>query len=232
MAEPKRVLIVDDDPDLVQMIELHLARAGFATRAAATVADALPLARTFQPHLVLLDLRLPDGSGKDVCRSLKSEALTRRIAIIMVTALAAEVDRVVGFELGADDYVTKPFSARELVLRIHAVLRRSSTAPAPRNLNAFGRVTLDPVAQRVYVDGAEVPLTPLEFRILSLLVHRRERMQSRQSLVVTVWGQARGEYGRRVDTHVARLRRKLGPARDYIRTDRGVGYGFFVVEEG
>ena len=232
MAEPKRILLVDDDPDLVQILGLHLDRAGFATRTAATAAQALSQARTFQPHLVLLDLRLPDGSGKDVCRALKADALTRRVAVIMVTALAAEVDRVVGFELGADDYVTKPFSARELVLRIHAVLRRSSTTPASPSLRAFGRITLNPVAQRVYVDGAEVPLTSLEYRILSQLVTRGERMQSRQSLVVTIWGQARGEYGRRVDTHVARLRRKLGPARDYIRTDRGVGYGFFVVEEG
>ncbi len=232
MAPPKRVLIVEDDPDLLQILGLHLDRAGFATRAASTVADALQLARTFQPHLVLLDLRLPDGSGKDVCRSLKTDALTRRVAVIMVSALDAEVDRIVGFELGADDYVTKPFSFRELVLRIHAVLRRSPVSLATQDLKAYGRVTLNVVAQRVYVDGSEVPLTSLEYRILSQLVTRRERMQSRQSLVVTIWGQARGDYGRRVDTHVARLRRKLGPARDYIRTDRGVGYGFFIVEEG
>ncbi len=226
------MLIVEDDPDLSQILGLHLDRAGFATRAAATAAEALALARTFQPHLVLLDLRLPDGSGKDVCRALKTDALTRRAAVVMVTALDAEVDRVVGFELGADDYVTKPFSFRELVLRVHAVLRRSSASPAPLDLKAYGRVTINLVAQRVYVDAVEVPLTSLEYRILSQLVTRRERMQSRQSLVVTIWGQARGEYGRRVDTHVARLRRKLGPARDYIRTDRGVGYGFFVIEEG
>ena len=190
--------------------------------------DALTAVNDQRPDLVLLDLMLPDVSGIEVCRRLKGEAATRDLPIVMVTAKGDEVDRVVGFELGADDYVVKPYSLRELLLRIDAVLRRMvpAQAGAGRGPLVFGKLRLDRDAHRVWVDDQEVTLTALELRLLSTLLERRGRVQSRPALLDDVWGMSGEVTTRTVDTHVKRLREKLGEAGPYIETVRGVGYRF------
>ncbi|HET9931876.1 MAG TPA: winged helix-turn-helix domain-containing protein, partial [Polyangiaceae bacterium] len=186
----------------------------------------LALAREQRPDLVLLDLMLPDVSGTEVCRAIKDDPSTRAMPVVVLTARNSEIDRVVGFELGADDYVTKPFSIRELLLRIRAVLRRSESRPVEANLVDFGTLRVDRDAHRVWVDGGEVELTLLEFKLLVTLYDRRNRVQSRGSLLDHVWGMDTKISTRTVDAHVKRLREKLGSARDYIETVRGVGYRF------
>jgi two-component system phosphate regulon response regulator PhoB len=183
------------------------------------------------PDLVLLDLMLPDISGLEVCRALKGTERTREVPVVMVTARGEEIDRVVGFELGADDYVVKPFSIRELLLRLRAVLRRGALPPedpsaVPAQVH-FGGLTIDAGAHRIWVDGAEVALTPLEFKLLCTLYDRRNRVQSRGVLLDDVWGASQENMTRTIDTHVKRLREKLGAVVGaYIETVRGVGYRF------
>jgi two-component system phosphate regulon response regulator PhoB len=222
------ILIVEDERDLLSTIEYNLQREGFDTRTAATGEDALKLAeREPRPELVLLDVMLPDISGTEVCRRLKQSDSLRRIPVVMVTARGEEIDRVVGFEVGADDYVVKPFSVRELVLRVKAVLRRASRAEdVSADDTTFGRLRIDPAAHRVFVDGAEVVLTALEFRLLSTFLARRGRVQSRDVLLADVWGIEADITTRTVDTHVKRLREKLGVCGAYVETLRGVGYRF------
>ena len=224
------VLIIEDEPDLVRVLEYNLQSAGFETRSVSRAGEALRVAQAVEPDVILLDLMLPDGSGSDVCRALKSGAATKHIPVIMVTARGEEIDRVVGFELGADDYVVKPVSVRELILRIRAILRRTDTDhPAPGaepDVVAFGRLRVDRTAHRVHVDDAEVVLTALEFRLLTTLIERRNRVQSRDTLLSDVWGLQLHVETRTVDTHIKRLREKLGVAGDYIHTVRGVGYRF------
>jgi two-component system phosphate regulon response regulator PhoB len=221
------VLIVDDEPDIVATVAFNLEREGFRTVSAGRGADALILARSEpRPDLVVLDLMLPDVSGIEVCRRLKQEERTRRIPVLMLTAKADAVDRVVGFELGADDYVVKPFSVRELVLRIKAILRRGEPAESSAGPLRHGRLVLDIEAHRVWVDDTEVHLTALEFRLLGTLVQRRGRVQTREALLDEVWDMSGDITTRTVDTHVRRLRKKLGAASDYIETLRGVGYRF------
>jgi two-component system phosphate regulon response regulator PhoB len=169
---------------------------------------------------------LPDVSGTEICRAIKDDPSTRTTPVVMLTARAEEIDRVVGFEIGADDYVTKPFSVRELVLRIRAVLRRSETRVAEANLVDFGTLRIDRDAHRVWVDFEEVELTALEFKLLVTLYDRRNRVQSRGALLDHVWGIDTKISTRTVDAHVKRLREKIGSARDYIETVRGVGYRF------
>ncbi len=223
-------MIVEDEPDLVRVLEYNLQNAGFETRAVGRAGEALRVAVAETPDVILLDLMLPDGSGTDVCRALKSGDTTRHIPVIMVTARGEEIDRVVGFELGADDYVVKPFSVRELILRIRAILRRSDNEPAgageAADVVTFGRLRVDRTAHRVYVDDEEVVLTALEFRLLTTLIERRNRVQSRDLLLSDVWGLQLHVETRTVDTHIKRLREKLGAAGDYIHTARGVGYRF------
>jgi two-component system phosphate regulon response regulator PhoB len=223
-------MIIEDEPDLVRVLEYNLQNAGFETRSVGRAGEALRVAQAETPDVILLDLMLPDGSGTDVCRALKSGAATKHIPVIMVTARGEEIDRVVGFELGADDYVVKPFSVRELILRIRAILRRSdSEAPAAGDASdvvSFGRLRVDRTAHRVYVDDEEVVLTALEFRLLTTLIERRNRVQSRDTLLSDVWGLQLHVETRTVDTHIKRLREKLGAAGDYIHTVRGVGYRF------
>ncbi len=225
-----RVLIIEDEPDLVRLLEYNLQNAGFETRAVGRAGEALKAVAAENPDIVLLDLMLPDGPGSDVCRALKSGAATKHIPVIMVTARGEEIDRVVGFELGADDYVVKPYSVRELILRIRAILRRNEgegTMPTgPIDVVTFGRLRVDRTAHRVYVDDAEVVLTALEFRLLTTLIERRNRVQSRDTLLSDVWGLQLHVETRTVDTHIKRLREKLGAAGDYIHTVRGVGYRF------
>lgn len=222
------ILVVEDEPDLARTLEYNLRREGHETRHAATGAAALELALGSEsptPDLVLLDLMLPDIPGTEICRKLRSEPRTQSVAIIMLTAKDQEIDRVVGFELGADDYVAKPYSTRELMLRVQAVLRRHGGATSsPPEETSFGALRIDTDGYRVWVDGKETTLTALEFRLLVLLVERRGRVQTREGLLSDVWGIDADVTTRTVDTHVKRLRQKLGAAGAYIETLRGVGY--------
>jgi two-component system phosphate regulon response regulator PhoB len=218
------VLLVDDERDLLSLLDFNFRSAGFDTLLAANGEDALRLAAQRVPDLVLLDLMLPDVSGTEVCRRLKADARTRDVPVIMLTARGDEIDRIVGFEVGADDYVTKPFSAREVVLRARAILRRAAGRPAERPVSEVGPIRVDAEAHRVYVDGAEVALTPLEFKLLRLLMTRLGRVQPRERLLEDVWEMSTEVETRTVDTHMKRLREKLGIARDLIETVRGVGY--------
>jgi two-component system, OmpR family, phosphate regulon response regulator PhoB len=218
------VLIVDDERDLAELIDFNLQAAGFSTRVAATGEAALAAASEQTPQLVLLDLMLPDISGTEVCRQLRTNVLTRDVLIVMLTAKGEEADRVRGFEVGADDYVTKPFSVRELVLRIKAVLRRAVPAQEGTAPLALGPLKLDVGTHRFYVEGKEVLLTALEFRLLEYMMTRLGRVQTREQLLEEVWGLSSSLETRTIDTHVMRLRDKLGAARSYLETVRGVGY--------
>ena len=212
------------------MLAYNLRDAGHDVLLASEGRKGLTLASEQVPDLVLLDLMLPDMSGLEVCRTLKGDARTREVPVIMVTARGEEIDRVVGFELGADDYVVKPFSVRELLLRLRAVLRRGALPVEEQGMAStqirFGRLGIDVGAHRVWVDAAEVPLTPLEFKLLCTLYERRNRVQSRGVLLDDVWGASQENMTRTIDTHVKRLREKLGPVGEYVETVRGVGYRF------
>ena len=221
------VLVVEDEPDIRNLIVLHLSREGFRCRTAKSGPEALREARAATPDLVILDLMLPDLDGLEVCRRLRSDAATATIPIIMLTAKADEVDRVVGLEMGADDYVVKPFSPKELIARIRAVLRRARPAAEARVLRA-GAVTIDPMRHQVDVAGTAVALTPKEFDLLRALVEAAGRVLSREQLLERVWGYTRGGdiESRTVDVHVRRLRAKLGDTGRRIATLKGVGYRF------
>jgi two-component system phosphate regulon response regulator PhoB len=228
-ASELSVLIVDDEQDLRDLVDFNLRQAGYRTRQAAGGASALASCRSERPDIIVLDLNLPDVSGLDVCRTLRAQPGTSDVPIVMLTARGGEIDRVVGFEAGADDYVSKPFSVRELVLRVDAVRRRlgraHTPAPASSRLKA-GPVELDIDGFLAYVDGKEVPLTLLEFRLLKFLVEGSGRVRTREALLDQVWGYSSEVETRTVDTHVKRLRDKLGAAGDAIETVRGVGYRF------
>jgi two-component system phosphate regulon response regulator PhoB len=221
-----KVLIVEDEADLQEVLRFNLQSAGYQALVAGTGSDALRLAKRHRPDLVLLDLMLPDILGTEVCRVLKQDEETQGIPVIMLTAKAEERNRVEGLELGADDYVTKPFSVRELLLRVNAILRRTHQDTHTGGQIEFGRLKIDPEAHRAWVEGAQVELSALEFRLLMNLYERRDRVQSRSRLLDDVWGVTADVTTRTVDTHVKRLREKLGAARDYIETVRGVGYRF------
>jgi two-component system phosphate regulon response regulator PhoB len=221
-----RILVVDDEADIRSVLDYNLRAAGHDVLVAERAHEGVRLVREQRPDLVLLDLMLPDMSGTEVCRAIKDDAGTRAIPVIMLTARGEEIDRVVGFELGADDYVTKPFSIRELMLRIRAVLRRQDPKPKLPALVEFGSLRIDRDAHRVWVEEVEVELTALEFKLLITLYERRNRVQSRVSLLDQLWGMDTKISARTVDAHVKRLREKLGSARDYVETVRGVGYRF------
>lgn len=221
------ILIVEDERDLLDTLDYNLQREGYRTRCAATGAEAMTLANERPlPDLVVLDLMLPDMSGTEVCRSLRSSDVTRNVPVLMLTAKGEEIDRVVGFEVGADDYVCKPFSVRELSLRIRAILRRSQSTDVETEQMEFGRLRVDASAHRCWVDDEEVQLTALEFKLLTTLMRRRGRVQTREVLLTDVWGFSAEVTTRTVDTHVKRLRQKIGDAGRYIETLRGVGYRF------
>jgi phosphate regulon transcriptional regulator PhoB len=219
------VLVVEDEPDIRDLIVHHLVREGFRCRTATTGAEALQRVRTATPDLVVLDLMLPEMDGFEVCRRLRSAAATAAIPIIMLTAKADEIDRVVGLEMGADDYVGKPFSPKELVARVRAVLRRTRPGEATRSI-AVGGVSLDAARHLVTVDGRPVELTPKEFDLLHALLESGGRVLSREHLLNRVWGYARADEieSRTVDVHIRRLRAKLGAEERRIATIKGVGY--------
>ncbi len=220
-----RILVIEDEEDLREVLDYNLRQEGHEGRRAAGGRSGLEAARRWRPDLVLLDLMLPDLSGTEVLKALRRDGT--QVPVIMVTARGEEVDRVVGFELGADDYVVKPFSVRELLLRVQAVLRRGrEDATAENPPIVFGCLRVDRDAHRVTVEGREVELTALEFKLLTTLYDRRNRVQSRSRLLDEVWGIQADVTTRTVDTHVKRLREKLGPAAAYIETVRGVGYRF------
>ncbi len=223
----KVILIVDDEQDLVATLEFNLQREGYTVASAFNGTDALARAEQDpKPDLILLDLMLPDLMGTEVCRRLRSNPATKDTPIIMLTARGEEIDRVVGFEVGADDYVTKPFSVREVVLRVSAILRRTDPPEDAAREISFGVLRIDRGGHRVWVENEEVQLTALEFRLLDTFVARKGRVQSRDVLLSDVWGIAAVSTTRTVDTHVKRLREKLGVAGQYIETTRGVGYRF------
>jgi len=221
-----RILVIEDERDLQQVLAYNLRQAGHDVATASGGQEGLRLAREEPPDLVLLDLMLPDLPGTEVCRTLKREPATQGAAVVMVTAKGEEIDRVVGFELGADDYVVKPFSVRELLLRVQAILRRSWSEQPVAPTFEFGCLRVDREAHRVWVHDKEVELTALEFKLLTTLHDRRNRVQTRGALLSDVWGIDADITTRTVDTHVKRLREKLGEAGEYIETVRGVGYRF------
>ena len=222
-----KILVIEDEPDIRRNLEYNLSREGFSVSAAASISEASTLLASTDFNLILLDLMLPDGSGLDLCKSIKSNSDTESIPIIILTAKDDEVDKVVGFELGADDYVTKPFSVRELILRVKAVLKRGSKKKEiVEVVRQFGDLKIDVDSHEVHVDDAKINLTALEFRLLRQLVDTRGRVQSRDQLLSEVWGYSAEVTTRTVDTHVKRLREKLGPMGKYVQTIRGVGYKF------
>ncbi len=229
MAET--VLIVEDEPDILQVLKYNLEAHGYRVVTATDGSSALSQAHTHTPSIIILDLLLPAVSGLEVCRRLKGKEDTAKIPILMLTAKAEEEDRIVGLELGADDYVTKPFSPREVVLRVEAILRRIRQPEQAEKL-VFPGLEVDHSAGLVKVEGQTVYLTVTEYRLLSFMASRPGRLLSRDSLLNEVWGYDDEVTSRTVDTHVKRLRQKLGRAADFIETVRGMGYRFNPVQDG
>lgn len=221
----ERVLVVDDEPDIVALVAYHLAKAGYRVSTAGSGPDALGAAQREHPSLVVLDLMLPGMSGFDVLEQMRADPGTREIAVLMLTARKDEPDRIRGLSLGADDYLTKPFSPPELVLRVGAILRRIGAARQQTgDVLSAGSLQIDKAAHRVSVAGSDVELTPTEFKLLLMLAERRGRVQARGHLLETVWEAAPDIQTRTVDMHVQRLRTKLGDAGPLIETVRGFGY--------
>src|SRR5713101_4636512 len=222
----EQILVVDDEPEAIELVEFNLKQAGFSVVSAADGAKALKKARAVRPSLIVLDLMLPEVDGLEVCKVLRRDPATAAIPILMLTAKAAEIDRVLGLELGADDYLTKPFSPRELVLRVKNILQRGRGEAENLETLKFKDLVIDVPRHLVSWRGKQIDLTATEFKLLILLAQRRGRVQSRDQLLRDVW-----EYNslidtRTVDTHMRRLREKLGPAAKYLDTVHGVGYRF------
>jgi two-component system phosphate regulon response regulator PhoB len=223
---PNRILIIEDEKDIVDLLIYHFEQAGFSASIALDGPIGLEKAKKERPDLVILDLMLPGMDGKDVCRALKSDPLTRSIPILMLTAKSEEMDRVIGFELGAEDYVTKPFSPRELILRVKAILRRRETPSPEEKVIQIEDLLIDMDRHQVFLKNRPLYLTSTEFKLLVELVSNRGRVQTRQRLLDKIWGYTYEGYARTVDTHIRRLREKLGEKGDWIETLRGVGYRF------
>ena len=219
-----RILVVDDEPDIVALVVYHLAKSGYRVSSASTGPDALAVARRERPALVVLDLMLPGMSGFDVLREIRADAGTKDVAVLMLTARKEEPDRIKGLSLGADDYLTKPFSPQEMVLRVQAILRRVSSGGPAADILQVGPIVIDRAALTVAVGGRLLDLTATEFKLLLTLAERRGRVQARAHLLETVWEAAPDIQTRTVDMHVQRLRSKLGTAGDLIETVRGFGY--------
>ncbi|MBX3132497.1 MAG: response regulator transcription factor [Gemmatimonadaceae bacterium] len=223
-AGGERILVVDDEPDIVALVGYHLMKAKYKVSQAATGPEAVEVAKRERPALIVLDLMLPGMSGFDVLAKLREDPATAKTAVLMLTARKDEPDRIRGLELGADDYLTKPFSPQELVLRVGAILRRVAGGGESADLLQIGPIRIDRSAHRVSVNDHEVELTPTEYKLLLTLAERRGRVQSRSHLLETVWDAAPDIQTRTVDMHIQRLRTKLHPAGDLIETKRGFGY--------
>lgn len=222
----QKILVVDDEPDAVELIEFNLKAAGYDVVRANDGEEALKKARMTLPDLIILDLMLPEVDGMEVCKLLRRDQKTSAIPVVMVTAKAAEIDRVLGLELGADDYVTKPFSPRELVLRVKRLLRTGEKTEQKSDRIEWKELIIDVPRHQVTVKGKSVDLTATEFKLLTVLAQRKGRVQSREQLLHDVWEYDNLIDTRTVDTHMRRLREKLGTAAKYLDTVRGVGYRF------
>lgn len=222
-----QILVVDDEPDILSVLVYHLSREGYQVTTAVNGPAALKAAAADRPDLIILDLMLPGMHGYEVLAKLRSDERLGSIPVILLTALVEEEERVKGFEVGADDYIAKPFSARELGLRVEAVLRRSKADPVSVNRRlSVGPIAIEREAHRVFVNDEEIELTPLEYRLLETLIERRGRVQNRRQLLQAVWDTNAAIETRTVDMHVGRLRMKLGVAASLVETVRGVGYRF------
>ena len=223
----QKILIIEDEPDIRKTLEYNISREGYKVVSASSLSEGKEQINSSDFSLILLDLMLPDGSGLNLCREIKSDKDKSPTPIIILTAKDDEVDKVVGFELGADDYVTKPFSVRELILRIKAILKRGESKKETLEVQRqFGELTMDIDSHEAFVNNEQIILTALEFRLLRQLVDRRGRVQSRDQLLSDVWGYSAEVNTRTVDTHIKRLREKLGTMGKYVQTIRGVGYKF------
>jgi len=223
----QKILLIEDEPDIRKTLEYNISREGYDVVSAPSLSEGRNHLNSESFSLILLDLMLPDGSGLDLCREIKSDKEKVATPIIILTAKDDEVDKVVGFELGADDYVTKPFSVRELILRIKAVLKRGERKQENLEVQRqFGELLIDVDSHEVFVNEQSITLTALEFKLLRQLVDRRGRVQSRDQLLSDVWGYSADVTTRTVDTHIKRLREKLGSMGKYVQTIRGVGYKF------
>ena len=226
-----KVLVIEDEPDIRKTLEYNLSREGYKVEGCGSIEEANTFLENPSYSIIILDLMLPDGSGLDLCRQIKSNSTIQEIPILILTAKDDEVDKVVGFELGADDYVTKPFSVRELILRVKAILKRntktSNLSNQTHEINRnFGSLKMNVESHEVSINDEEIILTALEFKLLRQLVERRGRVQTRDQLLEDVWGYSSNITTRTVDTHIKRLREKLGSMGKYVQTIRGVGYKF------
>ena len=222
----KRVLVIEDEPDLRSTLEFNLKSENYKVTTASDGGSALAEISKNIPDLILLDLMLPDMSGLEICKKIRGESFSDKVSIIMLTAKGEEVDRVVGFELGADDYVVKPFSVRELMLRVSSILKRSKEKASNDEKIVIGDIEINLASHRVFISGIEVELTAKEFELLKYLTKRNGRIQTRESLLEHVWGYNNSVTTRTVDTHIKRLRSKIGEVGTRIETVRGVGYRF------
>ena len=220
----KKVLIAEDEEDVLNLVATNLKNAGYQVLTARDGESALEQIRDAMPAIVILDLMMPGMTGLEVCRALKGDTATKGIPVIMLTAKAEEVDRIVGLELGADDYVTKPFSPRELVLRVRSILRRATVQQDVSDMLRLGEINVDRARHEVKIKGRVIEFTATEFKLLTMLMERRGRVQSRETLLNEVWGYESLIDTRTVDTHIRRLREKLGKSADHIETIRGFGY--------
>ena len=226
----QKIYIVEDEPDIRETLKYNFSNEGFKVSTAPDGEEALSNIKKVLPDVLILDLMLPGISGLDVCKSIRADDDIRDISIIMLTAKGEEIDRVIGFELGADDYVTKPFSVRELILRVKVLLKKQRESLVENKLVTFGPIRIDLDAHELKINDKEIVLTALEFKLLQHLVKRKGRVQTREQLLGDVWGYSAEVTTRTVDTHIKRLREKLGNTSEYIQTIRGVGYRFSNVD--
>ena len=226
----QKIYIVEDEPDIRETLKYNFSNEGFKVSTAPDGEEALSNIKKVLPDVLILDLMLPGISGLDVCKSIRADDDIRDMSIIMLTAKGEEIDRVIGFELGADDYVTKPFSVRELILRVKVLLKKQRESLVENKLVTFGPIWIDLEAHELKINDKEIVLTALEFKLLQHLVKRKGRVQTREQLLGDVWGYSAEVTTRTVDTHIKRLREKLGNTSDYIQTIRGVGYRFSNVD--
>ena len=223
--EKKKILVVDDEPDVTDLVAYHLKAKGFHVETVNDATASISRARSYQPDLVILDIMMPHLSGIQICRILRADHKLAKVPIIFLTAKAEPHDRIDGLESGADDYVGKPFSPKELVLRVESILRRATAAREPVSAKLqIGEIILDSETHTVTVRGTPLELTATEFKLLRLLMERQGRVQTREHLLINVWNYSTEIETRTVDTHVRRLREKLGPEAGWIETIRGVGY--------